>query len=126
MLDPGLKVPASHLTQREPSSKFVGGEIFFPFADIVSDIKGFADGEFYAVKDCAVCGCFLCLTFSTTPGKRFLSGTIIGIAAFFTHEPIYPLDPCKEFEALFVTVEHLFKLFRTKAIAEYLAHNQFS
>jgi len=59
MLYSGFEVPAGHLPQGKPSSELIRRNFFIPFAYIVGNVKGFAEREFYAMKNGSVDGRFL-------------------------------------------------------------------
>jgi hypothetical protein len=67
MLDPGLEVPTGHLPQRKPPTKFIRRNIFLSFTNLVSNVKGFADREFYPMKNGSVSCCFLGFAFGAPP-----------------------------------------------------------
>jgi len=125
MLDFCFETPASHLAQRKTAAKFIRRNVFFPLANIVSNVKSFADREFYAMKNGSIGGSFFGFAFGTSTRKGFFPETRVRISAFLTYKTIGPFYPSQKFKAFIITSDHLLKLFGTKTIAKYFAHDRF-
>ncbi len=119
-----LEIPAGHLPQRETARKFIGRNIFLSLAHIIGNVECLVNREFAVVEDCTGGGRFFSLALRTSPRKGCFTRTVVRISALPADKTITPFHLSKEFKALLIAGEELFKPFLINITFENPAHYQ--